>query len=135
MSRATSVLERLRGHTRRPDLSGYKIDPDTVYDLISSARRRHAVMCIAGNDEPIDLSNLAEALAFVECADVETPDELGWEDRKRVYISLHQTHLPKLERNGIITHDRNNDIELTPLGDQLARVVREFEAIVGGDWA
>ncbi|WP_449267256.1 DUF7344 domain-containing protein [Haladaptatus litoreus] len=34
-----------------------------------------------------------------------TPDEITSRQRKRIYNSLQQTHLPKLERTGFVTYN------------------------------
>lgn len=49
------------------------------------------------------VQELAEQIAALE-NDVEV-EELQSQQRKRVYVSLYQTHIPKLESTGIIEYD------------------------------
>ena len=53
--------------------------------------------------EPIQLTDLAEELAAWE--NDTTVEELSSQARKRVYVSLYQTHAPKLQEAGLITYD------------------------------
>jgi hypothetical protein len=53
----------------------------------------------------VSLRELAERIAAWE-NDVEV-DDLDYKQRKRVYTSLHQTHLPKLDEAGIVDYDRD----------------------------
>ncbi|MFB6102851.1 MAG: hypothetical protein ABEJ73_09825 [Haloplanus sp.] len=98
-----------------------------MFDILSNRRRRYALYALLG-DETETIGSLAEQIAAWEndCAisDV-TPAE-----RKRVYTALQQSHLPKLERTGLITFDRDSgriyptdtvddmDIYLEVVGDE-----------------
>ena len=42
-----------------------------------------------------------------------SPDTVSGQDRKRVHVSLHQVHLPKLEEAGVITRE-NRKIQIGP---------------------
>jgi len=76
-----------------------------VFDILSNRRRRYALYALL-NDDTATIGSLAEQIAAWEndCTVAEvTPTE-----RKRVYTALQQSHLPKLERNGLITFDRES---------------------------
>jgi len=83
-----------------PDLS-----KDDVYDLLSNARRRFVLSYLRRADGPVTMSDLAEAVAAWE-NDV-TVDDLTDRQRKRVYVSLHQTHLPKLDDASLVRYDQD----------------------------
>jgi DNA-binding transcriptional ArsR family regulator len=72
--------------------------------MLSNQRRRCVLSYLDRNPEPVSLSDLAERIAAWE-NDVDT-DDLDYKQRKRVYTSLHQTHLPKLDEAGIVDYDR-----------------------------
>ena len=53
-------------------------------------------------------TELAEEVAAIE-NDVEV-DDLTYKQRKRVYVSLHQTHLPRLAEAGVVHYDKDEGI-------------------------
>ena len=69
------------------------------------------------------VSDIAEAVAAMEndC----TTEGLTSEDRRRVYISLHQKHLPQLENN-VVEYDQDRQ-EVTPT-ETSARIWRAYTA-------
>jgi len=73
----------------------------TVVDLLRSPRRRHTIRILADQspDNPVALVDLAEAVARREIENEELDDLT----HKSVYVSLYQTHLPKLEEYGVVT--------------------------------
>jgi hypothetical protein len=87
-----------------------------VFDLLSNHRRRYAIHFCKREAEPVTLSDLAEQVAAWE--QEKEVVELTSAERKRVYTSLQQTHLPTLERAGMIEHD-DGTIELTERADEL----------------
>ncbi|MFC7202666.1 hypothetical protein ACFQJC_04010 [Haloferax namakaokahaiae] len=92
------------------------ISKDEVFDLMSNHRRRYAIHHCKQVDGPVSLSDLAEQVAAWE-KDKEI-SELRSAERKTVYTSLQQTHLPRLDRVGIVTYE-NGEVELT---DQIERL-------------
>lgn len=74
-----------------------------VFDILSSPRRRYVLFYLKNRQQPVELTELAEELAAWE-NDI-TVDELSSQARKRVYVSLYQTHVPKLEEAGLIEYD------------------------------
>lgn len=76
---------------------------DQMFDILSSSRRRYTLYYLRQQGEPVQLTDLAEELAAWE--NDTTVEELSSQARKRVYVSLYQTHAPKLEEAGLITYD------------------------------
>ncbi|WP_290812368.1 hypothetical protein [Halovivax sp.] len=74
-----------------------------LFDVFSNARRRMAVRFLKERNGTCDLAPLVEQVAAWE-NDV-PPDEVTRAQRRRVYISLYQTHLPMLEEHGIVDWD------------------------------
>jgi len=92
------------------DDSSDGIDRGEVFDLLSNQRRRYAIHHCKREDGPVELGDLAEHVAAWELdKDVEA---LTSAERKRVYTSLQQTHLPTLDRAGMVEFD-DRTIELT----------------------
>jgi hypothetical protein len=78
-------------------------DTDTVFDLLSNARRRHLIGLLYCADDPVPLREAAERIAAAE-RDVAV-DEVDEPHVRSVYVSLYQTHLPRLEANEVVTYD------------------------------
>ncbi|WP_254762200.1 DUF7344 domain-containing protein [Natrinema marinum] len=87
-----------------------------IFDLLSNHRRRYAIHYCKREDEPVTLGTLAEHVAAWEL-DKEV-DEITSAERKRVYTSLQQTHLPTLEQADMIKFD-DRTIELTDEASEL----------------
>jgi len=64
--------------------------------------------------DAVRLRDLAE---WIAAAENDVPiEEVTYKQRKRVYTSLYQSHLPALHRDGIIEYDRpRGTIVLTPI--------------------
>lgn len=69
-----------------------------------------------------EVTELAKHVAAWEY-DVE-PEELDDQQQKRVYVSLYQTHVPKLEDLGVITYDSESRmVELTDRAGEVEEYV------------
>lgn len=89
-----------------------ELDQDTVYDILSNARRRFVISYLREHDEPIELNRLSEEVAAWE--NDTTVAELSDKQIKRVYVSLYQTHVPKLDEHGLVEYDKDSGaIQLT----------------------
>ncbi|MFW6320318.1 MAG: DUF7344 domain-containing protein [Halohasta sp.] len=74
-----------------------------VFDLLSNSRRRFVLHYLKQSDGPVRLSELAAQIAAIEN---EVPvEELTSQQRKRTYVSLYQTHIPKLQDADAVTYD------------------------------
>jgi DNA-binding transcriptional ArsR family regulator len=93
------------------DTSG-AMSPDLVFEILSNTRRRMVLYYLRQHDGVATVKELAEQIAALE-NDVDV-DELRRQQRKRVYVSLYQTHVPKLEDAGIIEYDdASGEVRLT----------------------
>ncbi|THE65587.1 hypothetical protein D8Y22_07170 [Salinadaptatus halalkaliphilus] len=82
---------------------------DGPFEILSSPRRRHVIEFLASSSEDaVRLRDLAEQIAAWE-NDI-SRQEITYKQRKRVYTSLYQTHLPKMDRAGVIDYDRHAGI-------------------------
>lgn len=91
-------------------------DKNELYDLLSSHRRRYVIYYCRQADDPPTLSDLAEQIAAWEQEKELT--EITSAERKRVYTSLQQTHLDRLEQADLIEFD-DDMITLTDEARQL----------------
>jgi hypothetical protein len=93
---------------------------DQAFETLSNPRRREALRYLRrqGTDEPVLLRDLAEQIAAWE-NDIPLV-EVTYKQRKRVYTSLYQSHLPRLHKYGFVEYDADRGtIELTALAENL----------------
>ena len=95
------------------------LSQDVVFDLLSSSRRRFVLQYLSQHEGPVPFSELANELAAWENdTDVEDITE---RQRKRVYVSLYQTHVPKLEEAGVVDYDADSgEVQLRSEVDRLS---------------
>lgn len=91
---------------------------DDAFDILSNGRRRFVLYYLREADEPVELGELAGELAAWE--NETTPSELTKQQRKRVYVSLYQTHIQKLADAGVIEYDQ--DTGMVRLADGSAQI-------------
>jgi hypothetical protein len=78
---------------------------DTIFSVLSNRRRRYVLHYMKRDPGPVRIRDLAQQIAAWENG-IEI-EELNYKQRKRVYTSLHQTHLPKLDDVGVVHYDRD----------------------------
>lgn len=99
---------------KRPDPNGGRsaaetstavsIEREQIFEILSNERRRLVIRYLKQHDgERIDFRDLVDQLAAWE--NDTTREEVDSNDRKCVYTALRQTHLPKLDRFGVIEYD------------------------------
>ena len=74
--------------------------------MLSNQRRRYVLYYLNQHPGTVSLRDLAERIAAWE-NDVAV-DELDYKQRKRVYTSLQQSHLPKLDDAGLVEFDKRS---------------------------
>lgn len=82
---------------RRPEPPDISLS--TLAELLSNKRRRRVVEALRDQEE-VRLGDLAERIA-----ELEEGEEPKAQARKRVYIALHQSHLPKMDTNDVVDYD------------------------------
>lgn len=89
---------------------------DDVFTILSNRRRRYALHACKCAETPIELSDLAEQVAAWEYE--KDRQELQSDERRRVYTAMQQTHLPTMEKAGVIEYE-DQTIELTERAEDL----------------
>jgi len=84
------------------------ISHDDCFDLLSNHRRRYALHHLQRNSDETTLGELADRVAAWE-NDVET-DDVTRDQRKRVYTSLQQVHLPRMDELGVVEFDGDKGV-------------------------
>ncbi|MFC6989124.1 hypothetical protein ACFQJD_11155 [Haloplanus sp. GCM10025708] len=86
--------------------------------MLSNQRRRYVLKYLKSDPGPVRIRDLSQQIAAWE-NDVDA-SELNYKQRKRVYTSLHQTHLPKLDDAGVVDYDQDRGtIELAERAAEL----------------
>lgn len=82
-----------------------KLPEAKVFEILANQRRRETIRHLSdsADGKPVTLRELSIAIATAESGESPPPKEA----RESVYNSLHQTHIPKLEKLGVVTYDRN----------------------------
>jgi len=79
------------------------VTPGEAFDLLANGRRRRVVERLCESDGELPLSEVAQRLAGAETETAEEADGRY----KSVYVSLQQTHLPKLQDAGVLVYDED----------------------------
>ncbi len=120
MSGSTSTGPTLRQHKsiQMSNVPDEELSQDTLFSLLSNPRRRFVLQYLNRVDTPVTLQELSvETAAWENETDAEN---LTDQQRKRVQVSLYQTHIPALEDAEIIEYDSDSgEITLTDRADDL----------------
>ena len=81
---------------------------DELFDVLASRRRRYALHMLKGREEPVELGDVAEQVAAWEYG--EDVAEVSYDERKRVYTALQQSHLPRMDDAGVVSFDKNRGV-------------------------
>ncbi|WP_435318198.1 DUF7344 domain-containing protein [Haloarchaeobius sp. TZWSO28] len=96
-----------------------------IHQILSNSRRRETLRVLNRSTGSITLRDLSELIAAIESGETPAPRNI----RETVYISLHQTHLPKLDELGVLEYDCNR--KLITL-DEGAREVAQYMDVTTG---
>lgn len=83
-----------------------ELTPEEIFEILSNKRRRMVLYYLRQHDGTVAVQELAKEIAALE-NDIPT-DKLSSQQRKRVYVSLYQTHLPKMAGANVIDYDKDN---------------------------
>ena len=107
------------------------LEASEVHDILRNDRRRFAIKHLREQGGSLSVRDLSEEVAAVETGERPAPRD----KRRSVYVSLHQTHLPKLDDLGIVEYD--TDEKAVHLRDRAAQVTTYMEVVprYGITWA
>lgn len=125
-----SLVDALTSDALGPTRNGHAaVDLDTALELLADERRRRVLRLLAADPET-HLGTLAEEVAATEHN--VTVEALTGEQRKRLYVSLYQTHLPKLDAADAVAFDAEEGrVRLTARGETLLAALEAVEAQPG----
>ncbi|MEY7849686.1 ArsR family transcriptional regulator [Natrarchaeobius sp. A-rgal3] len=84
------------------------LSKDIIFELLKNRRRREVLAYLLEAEETVTLGELAEQIAAWE-NDTDV-NALSSDQRKRVYVALYQTHLPKMDDAGIVEYDQDRGL-------------------------
>lgn len=99
-----------------------------IFQVLGNARRRFVLHHLRQGGGVSTKYELSRAIAAWE-HDVPA-GEVTAEQRKPVYIALHQTHLPQMADRGVVTYDDDGTVALTESVEDLEVY---FDVVAGGD--
>ena len=107
------------------------LEASQIHDILRNDRRRLAIKCLRENSGMLTVRDLSEDVATRETGESPAPRD----KRRSVYVSLHQTHLPKLNDLGIVSYD--TDSKEVRLRDRAAEITTYMEVVprYGITWA
>ncbi|WP_144903738.1 DUF7344 domain-containing protein [Halobellus captivus] len=110
---------------------GERLDASEIHDVLRNDRRRLVLERLRAGEGVETVSDLAEQIGAVEAGESPPPRKV----RQSVYVSLHQTHLPKLDELGIVEYDP--DGKTVTIADNAADVAVYMEVVpqYGISWA
>jgi hypothetical protein len=119
------------GSVQTPQSDGRELDPSEIHDVLRNDRRRLVIEQLRDGDGREAVRDLAEYIGGVESGEDPPPRNV----RQSVYVSLHQTHLPKLDKLGIVTYDADaKEVELASRASEVA-VYLEVVPKYGLSWS
>lgn len=102
------------------------IDPSDAFTAVSNGRRRQILLSLDQSDCTLTASELAVEIAAIE--NLVDPSEVTGEQRTKVYVSLIQGHLPKLDELGLAEFDeRGKKVSPTDATEPVARHIRHIK--------
>ncbi|MCU4741440.1 DUF7344 domain-containing protein [Natronoglomus mannanivorans] len=79
-----------------------------IFEVLRNQRRRYVLQYLKQDGRAVELGDLAQQVAAWEYET--TLEEVTPAQRKRVYTTLQQTHLPKMDESGILSFDSDRGI-------------------------
>ncbi len=79
-----------------------------IFEVLRNQRRRYVLQYLKQDSQPVELGDLAQQVAAWEYET--TLEKVTPEQRKRVYTTLQQTHLPKMDQSGILVFDSDDGV-------------------------
>lgn len=110
--------------------TGSSLSIDDLADVLSNPRRRSIIEYLTDEDdraEPFTLDEITAYVAWREYDGFGSPDDVSGQKRKRVYVSLYQTHLGRLTDADVIEYDGRPD-EIVP-GAELETAAEAFDCL------
>ena len=114
-----------------PTTPSEQLSKGEIFEVLRNQRRRYVLQFLKQDAKPVELGDLAQQVAAWE---YETNvDDVTPEQRKRVYTTLQQTHLPKMDTAGILQFD--SDAGVIRPTDRTSDLNIYLEIVPGSEFA
>ncbi len=90
------------------DAQSRTLAKDDVFHVLQNERRRLVLRCLAGVEGPVQMRDIADQVTAWE--NDTSVSQITSDQRQRVYIALYQSHLPKLDKLGLINYNQSRGI-------------------------
>lgn len=111
-----NTQRQLQNEPRRDQAALDRLTESEAHDILRNERRRAVLQIAYDSSGTIPVRDLSERIAAEETG----ADPAPRSDRQSVYVSLIQTHLPKLDEAAVINYDdQHKTITSGPAADQL----------------
>jgi hypothetical protein len=84
------------------------LSAEALFDVLGNRRRRFVVHALERADALVELRTLADRIAAWEYG--VDPDAVSYEERKCVYTTLQQSHLPRMDDAGVVSFDKHRGV-------------------------
>lgn len=112
--------------------SSVDLSPVEIHDVLSNERRKMVIDLLREERTEMSARDLSEYIAERETGESPPPRN----KRQSAYVSLHQTHLPKLDDLGIIEYDQSDKtVALDDEARQQVSVYMETVPRYGLSWS
>lgn len=99
-------IEELFGLERKTVVD--TVDPVEAFNILS-ARRRANIIRVLAQDGPMTLTVATERVGRMEYGDDIIPAHHENPHYKRMYVSLYQSHLDKMDEMGVIDYEKDDN--------------------------
>ena len=111
-----------------------QISNDDLFEVLSNRRRRYTLHYLKQHaDEAVEMGDLSTQIAAWETGS--PPEELAYDERKRVHTSLYQYHAPKLDDAGIVDYDSDRKTIILRKSARQVDLYMEVVTKYGVTWA
>ncbi|WP_254763332.1 DUF7344 domain-containing protein [Natrinema marinum] len=114
-----------------PDADDDPLTKGEIFEVLRNQRRRYVLQFLKQDDRPVELGDLAQQVAAWEYDT--TLEGVTPEQRKRVYTTLQQTHLPKMDTAGILCFD--SDLGVIEATERTRDISVYLEIVPGREFA
>lgn len=124
-SAAAAEEGQVGGIRARESVEG--LSREVIFDILSNHRRRYVLRYLNEQGEESNLRTLSEQIAAWE-NDI-PPSQVSSKQRMRAYTALRQSHLPKMDRQGVIEFDsQSGTVRLTEAASALEEYLESSDS-------
>lgn len=129
----TDRIDQTNGEDARNQDTSDDLEVDKVFSILRNRRRRDVIKHLKRHDGELTQGDLAELIAAAENG--KSVSELTSTERKRLYVSLYQCHLPMMAEAGVIDFDqRGGEVRLRERARQLEKYLGDTPAVETAWW-